>query len=121
MRRIVLSLVPGGAAISEAVQWVASTGGSLYLGRAIATARFDADVLLNEQTVLPVPTRRAAGWFHPNTMTIWQDSAYVREHLEPALITEVRDELGRLKAGTDDTRGITWRMRRLVLRRPEKE
>ena len=58
---------------------------------------------------------------HYPPMGLLSLAAYVREHLDASLIDAVRDELARLKAGTDDASEITWRMRRLVLRRPDAE
>jgi hypothetical protein len=102
-------------AVAEGI--IAAQGASLYVGSELASAEYDADVLLNECSVLPVPTRQAAGWFFPNTQTIWNENQYVLDHLSLEERKTIGHELGRLKRGLDSRSDITWRLRRLVLRK----
>ena len=101
-------------AMSEGI--IAAEGGSLYVGRALANAQYDGDVLLNVQIELPVPNHRAASWFYPNTVTIWESNPFVSEHLDGRQRDVVREELRRLRGVRDATSAILWRLRRLVLR-----
>jgi len=101
-------------AMSEGI--VAAGGGSLYVGRALATADIDADVLLNVRADLNVPYHRAASWFYPNTVTIWKGNPFVSEHLDARQCRAIRAELQDLMRARDGESRITWHMRRLVLR-----
>lgn len=96
---------------------IASQGGFLYIGAALASAQYDADVLLNEPTILPVPNWQAATWFYPNTQTIWNESRYVLDHLTSDRRKAIADELAQLIAQRNARSNITWRLRRLVLRK----
>jgi trans-aconitate methyltransferase len=97
---------------------IASQGASLYLGSMLEPAEYEADVLLNEPTVLPVPNWQAASWFFSNTRTVWNENPYVLEHLTAEERKSIADELAQLKAKKDSRSDITWRLRRLVLRKP---
>jgi SAM-dependent methyltransferase len=57
---------------------VASQGARLFVGETLAAGGYDAEVLHNVCSVLPVPDRQAATWFLPNTLTIWRTSELVR-------------------------------------------
>ena len=96
---------------------IASQGGDLFLGGALATAEYDAEVLLNEPTVLPVPNWQAATWFHPNTQTIWNENPFVLDCLTPEERKTIGDELAQLKIKKTPDSDITWRLRRLVFRK----
>lgn len=96
---------------------IAAQGGSLYIGKVSAAAAHEADVLMNESAVLPVTNHQAASWFFPNTQTIWKENQYVLEHLGAKERDAVSRELERLKAERDSRSDITWRLRRLVLRK----
>jgi SAM-dependent methyltransferase len=96
---------------------IASEGASLYVGQAMATVNYRADVLLNAVAVLPVANHQAASWFFPNTRTIWRESDYVKERLSPEERENVGRELARLKEKEDSRSDITWRLRRFVLSR----
>lgn len=103
--------------LSMAEGIIATQGASLYVGNTLATAEYKAEVLLNEHFLLKVPNWRAATWFFPNTQTIWNDNAYVLDHLPPEERKSVGDSLAKLKEKKDSTSNITWRMRRLVLKK----
>ena len=97
---------------------IASQGASLYIGSILESAEYEADVLLNGPTILPVPNWQAASWFFPNTQTIWNENPYVLDHLTAEERKSIGDELAQLKTKRDSRSDITWRLRRLVLRRP---
>jgi len=103
-------------ATSEAL--VASGGTSLFVGRELAGGDYNAHVLVNECVTLPVANRVAATWFLPNTQTVWRDSPVVRERLSGPQVEAIWRELARLADTRDPQSDITWKMRRLALRRP---
>ena len=96
---------------------VASQGTSLFVGAELAEGAYDADVLANDCAVLPVANSRAASWFLPNTRTIWKGNECVLQRLSPAEAEEISRELSSIADSGDPASDITWKMRRLVLRR----
>ncbi len=96
---------------------VASQGAMLFVGGEIASGTYDANVVSNECSVLPVPDGLAARWFLPNVRTIWK-----KEPVAAGLVTKrearsVEKELSRMIRTGGDSSRITWRMRRIVLRK----
>lgn len=96
---------------------IAAQGGCLYVGKALESADYKADTLVNESVLLRVPNHRAASWFLPNTQTVWNEDKYVLEHLSPKERVAIGSELDRLKTTRDSRSDIAWRLRRLVLRK----
>ncbi len=96
---------------------IAAQGASLYVGKVLGAAEYEADILHNEPTILPVTNCRAASWFFPNTQTIWNENPYVLDHLTLEERNSIGDELAQLKTKKDAHSDITWRLRRLVLRK----
>jgi trans-aconitate methyltransferase len=103
--------------LSMAEGIIATQGASLYVGSVLGTAEYEADVLLNEPSILPVPNWQAASWFFPNTQTIWNENRHVIEHLSPEERKTIGQELHRQKTRRDSQSDITWRLRRVVLRK----
>ena len=103
--------------LSMAEGIIATQGASLYVGNTLASGEYKEEVLFNEQVVLEVHDWQAATWFYPNTQTIWNENTYVLDQLSEKERKSIGDELGRLKAKKDSDSNITWRMRRLVLRK----
>lgn len=96
---------------------VASRDACLFVGRELAHGVYDADVLLNDCAIFPVPNSRAASWFLPNTTTIWKTHECVLERLNPAEAQEISRELSSIADSNDVDSDITWKMRRIVLKR----
>jgi len=102
-------------AIGERI--IGTQGASMCVGRSLAAAEYDADVLFNEPVQMPVANRQAASWFFPNTQTIWSENPYVLDHLTPEEREPIASELAQLKERKDSRSDITWTLRRVVLRR----
>ena len=96
---------------------VAAQGASLFVGETLARAKYQWEVILNEPVQLPVMNRQAAGWFYWNTQTIWKENPYVLDYLSPGESESIAEQLARLKKGNDSQSNITWKMRRLVLKK----
>ncbi len=94
-----------------------SQGGELFVGRTLAEASYEHDLLLNEAITLPVENWQAASWFFPNTVTIWQEEEHVLNNVHASERKEISDELARITDSGDSRKDITWLMRHLVLRR----
>lgn len=96
---------------------VASQGARLFVGQELADGVYDADVMLNDCAILPVPDSQAAEWFLPNTRTVWRESACVASLMSISDIEGLSGELLRLMNSGQQRSHITWHMRRLVLKR----
>lgn len=96
---------------------VASQGAELYVGKVLADGVYLADVVCNELIEIPVENCKAAAWFYPNTITIWEQGKYVLDITTPGERKEVSEELLRIKESRDTKKGNTWEIRRLVLKR----
>ena len=96
---------------------IAAQGASLYVGKVLGSSEYEAEVLLNEPTILPVANCQAASWFLPNTQTIWNENQYILDHLSPEERNNIGHELERLARRQDSRLDITWRLRRLVLKK----
>jgi len=96
---------------------IALQGAELYVGKIIGAGRYDHEVLYNESVLLPVLNRRAASWFYPNTVSIWECENYITHSLSPRERQQISGELRRIILGNDHRSGITWEMRRMVIRK----
>jgi trans-aconitate 2-methyltransferase len=96
---------------------VASQGAELYVGKTIGAGTYNHEVLYNESVLLPVLNRRAASWFYPNTVSIWKHEDYIIHNFGPGERERISGELRRMILGNDGKSGITWKMRRMVIRR----
>ena len=95
-------------------------GADLAVGQTLAGGTYDHTVLCNRMDRLPVPNALAAGWFHPNTVTVWQEDAYVLENVDAAERDRISDELARIRGGGAGQGQTTWHMRRLALASADK-
>lgn len=103
--------------LSMAEGIIATQGASLYVGNILAEVEYEEEVLFNEQILLEVADCQAATWFFPNTQTIWNKNTYVLDHLSLEERKSIGDELKKLKEKKGSTSNITWKMRRLVIRK----
>jgi hypothetical protein len=71
-------------------------GTSLYVGETLACAKYKAEILYNECTVLPVMDCQAASWFFTNTQTIWSKNHFAIEHINSEERREIGQELYKL-------------------------
>lgn len=103
--------------LSVAQGIVATQGASLFVGGTLAKAAYQWEVIYNEQVLLPVMNRQAANWFYWNTQTIWKENPYVLDRLDPSERQSIANELLQLKTKTSSHSAISWKLRRLVLRK----
>ncbi len=95
---------------------IASQGASLYVGTILAGGSYNTEVLCNECLTIPVANSQAASWFFPNTVTIWKEEQHVLDATSQEEREKISRELLRIKKSNDTRRGITWKMKRLVLK-----
>jgi len=96
---------------------VASQGAELYIGKVLTDGVYQANVVCNEPFEIPVENYKAAAWFYPNTITIWEQEKYVLNNSTPRERKEISDELLRIKESRDTRKGSTWKIRKLILNR----
>jgi SAM-dependent methyltransferase len=96
---------------------IASQGGFLYAGRLLADAHYDAEVVCNQPMSIPVPNCTCASWYYPNTVSVWKREAYIKERVPEKERKAIANEILGIQESGDDRKGITWTLRRLVLRR----
>lgn len=96
---------------------IASQGGFLYAGRLLADARYDAEVVCNQPVSIPVPNCICASWYYPNTVSVWKREAYIKERVLEKERKAMAEEILGIQESGDNRKGITWTLRRLVLRR----
>jgi trans-aconitate 2-methyltransferase len=105
--------------LSASAALVASQGARLFVGAELAGKDYRARTLLDECAVWPVPDSRAATWFLPNTKTVWRSSDVVLGLLSLSEIEGISGALSDLAGSEEKDSRITWRIRRIVLKREE--
>jgi len=96
---------------------ISTQGAVLFAGRIMRNCTSRYKVLLNEAVLLPVPDWQAANWFYPNTETIWKTEEYVRGRIPEQERLAVAAGLKALIQRPTAQSGITWQMRRVVIRK----
>ena len=96
---------------------VASTGGRLYVGRELASGRYDGTTVLSTTKRIPVRNADAASWFHPNSVGAWSESDVIRNATSRAERAEISAELAAIGKSKDRRKDIVWTMRQIALRR----
>jgi trans-aconitate 2-methyltransferase len=95
---------------------IASQGANLYVGSELSKGDYDADILVNESFKFPVRNHDAAAMFYPNTINIWEREGYVLNRLSFNERKEVSAKILEIMGSNDESFGITWTMRRMVLK-----
>lgn len=94
---------------------VGSQGAEMFVGKTLAEAAADFNVIHEESAVLPVPDKQAATWFYPNTVSVWKKEPYVIDLLSQTERETIAESLLNLRQSQDDQSRITWKMRRIVI------
>ena len=98
---------------------VASQGAELFVGKKLAGIHVSHRLVLNDSVFLPVPNWQAAAWFYPNTITIWEEATYIKERLSKQRRAEISQQIREIRDRKEDKSNITWRMRRVVIKKEE--
>jgi trans-aconitate 2-methyltransferase len=96
---------------------VRSSGAEMLAGPLLAGLRLAGDLEVSENRIvtLPVPPAVAARMFHLN-LTVWGGSPWIAATYGAAAVARIGDDLRRIASGAA-ARGITWKMRQVVVRR----
>jgi SAM-dependent methyltransferase len=96
---------------------IAAQGGCLYAGRLLADAHYTAEVVYNQPVRIPVPNCICAAWYYPNTVSVWKRDAYITERVSEKERRKIAEEIREIQESGDRREGITWFLRRVVLRK----
>ena len=96
---------------------VASQNASLFVGNVLAKGNYKANVLTNEYVFLPVENFKAATWFYPNTISIWESEPFILENITIEKRKYISSEILRIKESGNRNKDITWKMRRLAIKK----
>ena len=66
---------------------------------------------------IPVKNFQAASWFYPNTVTIWKKEKYIKNLLSKEERKKISDEIFKIKNSNKLESNITWKMRRIVIKK----
>ena len=96
---------------------VKSQGAELFIGETLARGSYGAEIVSNELTRIPVASWRAASWFYPNTVTIWEKEKHVRDNFPQNLRSKISEEILGILEKRDASVKSLWKMRRMVFRK----
>lgn len=94
---------------------IKSQGAQLYIGKSLSTMKFTGNVVHNTCDIHPVSNWKAASWFYPNSISIWEQEEYVLHTVPEKERKEIAHELKEIVDSKDDKSDITWHMRRIVI------
>ncbi|MFH1368810.1 MAG: class I SAM-dependent methyltransferase [Elusimicrobiota bacterium] len=100
---------------------VGSQRAALYVGKELSRGAYDAEILANRCVEVAVSDSAAAEMFYPNTISIWRDEPYVTSTVPASERKDISCELREIIGSGGGKSGITWKMRRIVLRNREQD
>ena len=92
-----------------------SQGAELYVGRNLDKYLSKCMVLNSESNFIHVDDSVAAGWFYPNTVSIWKSEQFVRDAIQESERMEIAKELFKIHNQSNGISNITWKMKRIVI------
>ncbi len=94
---------------------IKSQGAELYIGSKLDKSVNGFRCIQNRSDLIPVEDSLAAGWFIPNTISIWKDEPCVRSMMNEEERNRLSDELVQIWQKGDNVSHITWKMKRILL------
>jgi len=98
---------------------IGSQGAELFVGERLSKCSFKAEVLSNELFRIPVASWRAATWFYPNTVSVWESEKYVLDNYAAKVRQELSEVIREIMVSKDASVKTLWKMRRIVLKKKE--
>jgi len=92
-----------------------SQGAELYVGRYLDKFISKFIVLNSESDFIHVDDSVAAGWFYPNTVSVWESEKYVRNTIQESERMRIATELFNIQNQKNGISNITWKMKRIVI------
>jgi len=96
---------------------VRSQGAELFAGERIARGVYGAETVSSELARIPVASWRAATWFYPNTVTVWEASKHVRDNFTRGGREKLSESIRTMRDARDASVKSLWKMRRIVLKK----
>lgn len=94
---------------------IKSQGAELYIGKLLKKYINGFRIKANNSNLIPVEDSMAAGWFYPNTISIWDSEEFISNSISEFERKTISDELLELHNNEEEASNITWRMRQIVL------
>jgi 2-polyprenyl-3-methyl-5-hydroxy-6-metoxy-1,4-benzoquinol methylase len=101
--------------LSMNLSLVRSQGAELYVGKILDEYIAGFRSILNQSSIIPVYNWQAAGWFYPNTTSIWNDEDIVRNTLSRQQRIKIAKDLLAIWYNKNTQSNITWKMKRIIL------
>jgi trans-aconitate 2-methyltransferase len=94
---------------------IQSQGAKLYIGKYLHEHISGFHIQLNRTDILPVEDSMAAGWFYPNTISIWESEEFIKKTVNRSERKALSDSLLQIHNTQSRSSNITWKMKRFVL------
>jgi SAM-dependent methyltransferase len=94
---------------------IRSQGAQLFIGKTLAHMNFRGTIIRNSCDIHPVCNWKAASWFYPNTISIWETEEYVLHTVSENQRKKIAYELKEIMESKNENSDITWHMRRIVI------
>lgn len=94
---------------------IRSQGADLYIGSKLDTLINGYSCIRNSCDHIPVADSVAAGWFFPNSVSIWKDDPVAKSLVSEKERKQISEELYQISQREDNISHITWRMKRILL------
>jgi trans-aconitate 2-methyltransferase len=94
---------------------IASQGSELYIGSMLKPDVKEYKILDVRSDIIPVADSLAAGWFYPNTISIWIEDQFVISRVPEKERVRISDELITISKRSDKRSTITWKMKRILI------
>jgi len=96
---------------------VKSQNANLYIGNVLNNLTYQAENIYNKCDAIRLKNWEAATLFYMNTISIWENEPYVLDILSDREKKEISDELLSLKNNKTEKSSVTWKMRRIALKK----
>ena len=94
---------------------IRSQGAELYIGEHLDKYINGFKVKINQSDILPVEDSMAAGWFYPNTVSVWNKERFIKESVTEKEQKAISDKLLDIHNSQEKVSNIAWKMKRIVL------
>ena len=96
---------------------VRSQGAELFVGEKLSKSGYAAETISNELARIPVASWRAATWFYPNTVTVWETSKHVRDNFPESQRKNISESIRLIMESRESSVKTLWKMRRMVFKK----
>ena len=94
---------------------IRSQGADLFIGRKLNNFINGFQMICDQSDTIPVKDYMAAGWFYPNTISIWETEEYVKRTVNEDEKQSISAALLRIHEQQKGESNITWKMKRIIV------